>query len=409
MEYKKSKLKDLCDIRRGSSPRPIDEYYTDNGVPWVKISDATASRKYILETSTFIKELGVKGSVEVLVGDLILSNSGTPALPKIMGINACIHDGWLLLRNFIDIDKDYLYYYLLGFRKKIELLSTGTIFQNLNTDRIKNLVISYPSLETQKEISFSLSAIDNAIENNTQIKFLIEEYSQLLFHKWFVDFNFPNENGEPYKDSGGEMVEVDGKMIPKNWDVKKLKNCIQHIKTGLNPRDNFKLGNGNIKYVTVKNLTLDGLIDFSNCDLIDSEAKEIINRRSQINIGDILFASISPLGRCSIIYEKANDWEINESVFSIRPNTDVVSTEYLFRFLMSGQFIKKAEQSSVGSVFNGIRIGTLENMDIVVPCTRSRTEFQKIISPLLRKKYLLNNENSSLQKYRDLLINKLIK
>ncbi|MBR3538697.1 MAG: hypothetical protein IKN79_06460 [Eubacterium sp.] len=89
-----------------------------------------------------------------------------------------------------------------------------------------------------------------------------------------------------------------------NWDVLKLKDCIVQLNTGLNPRDNFVLGSGKIKYITAKNLTTTGFIDFSTCDYIDSEAKEIIHRRSDINKGDVLFSSRAPIGHCHDCFSK---------------------------------------------------------------------------------------------------------
>lgn len=389
MEYKKSKLKDLCDIRRGSSPRPIDEYYTDNGVPWVKISDATASRKYILETSTSIKESGVKGSVEVIVGDLILSNSGTPALPKIMGINACIHDGWLLLRNFIDIDKDYLYYYLLGFRKKIEMLSTGTIFQNLNTDRIKNLVISYPSFEMQKEISLSLSTIDNAIENNTQILILLEEYSQLFFHKWFVDFNFPNENGEPYKDSGGEMVEIDGKEIPKGWSFSNVGTLSVNFDSRRIPLSDSQRASrkGDYPYYGATKI-----MDYIDDYIFDGKFCLIAED------GSVMDDSFRPIMQ----YATGKFW-VNNHTHVLQGK--LVSTEFLYLSLLRTNVMG----AITGAIQKKINQQNLNKLPIIHPSNEVLNTFDMIILPIFSKIEALKKENSLLVEYRDLQINKLIK
>ena len=79
--------------------------------------------------------------------------------------------------------------------------------------------------------------------------------------------------------------------------------CVSNVAKALNPRDNFKLGSGTIKYITVKNLRSDGILDFSGCDTIDETARAIVHRRSDVCTGDILFASIAPLGRCHLIQE----------------------------------------------------------------------------------------------------------
>ena len=107
-------LKDICDITRGASPRPIHDFMTEDldGIPWVKIRDATASNtRFIENTKGFIKKEGKNKSVSVISGDLIVSNSATPGLPKIMGIDACIHDGWLLLRNLNGVCKNFCFTY----------------------------------------------------------------------------------------------------------------------------------------------------------------------------------------------------------------------------------------------------------------------------------------------------------
>jgi len=221
-----------------------------------------------------------------------------------------------------------------------------------------------------------------------------------------VQFDFPNEEGKTYKSSGGKMVfnPILKKEIPYNWEVKKLSSCLKHINTGLNPRDNFVLGNGNIKYITVKNLTTDGTIDFSGCDLIDENARIIVHERSKISKGDILFASISPLGRCYIIQEQPEKWDINESVFSIRPDQKIITSEYLYCYLTSEWFMKKAEKEATGSIFAGIRMAALNSMAITVPDEKVLKRFSSILKPIFEQKDKLFNEIQHLTKLRDELL-----
>ena len=77
--------------------------------------------------------------------------------------------------------------------------------------------------------------------------------AKTTYDYWFVQFDFPDENGKPYKSSDGEMIYTDDHIIPKGWKICKIQDIISSICTGLNPRDNFSLGSGNIKYITVKN------------------------------------------------------------------------------------------------------------------------------------------------------------
>lgn len=151
------------------------------------------------------------------------------------------------------------------------------------------------------------------------------------------------------------------------WSMMKFADCIIQLNTGLNPRTNFSLGTGELKYITAKNLTKHGTIDFSNSDSIDANAKKIINKRSNIQIGDILFSSRAPIGHCHLITEDPSYYDIGESIFSIRVNQDVVVPEYMCLYLSSNHFIKSASKHVTGSIIMEIRISDLMNTTIIVP------------------------------------------
>lgn len=170
-----------------------------------------------------------------------------------------------------------------------------------------------------------------------------------------------------------------------------MSECISRISTGLNPRDHFKLGIGNIKYVTVKNLCEDGTLDFSGCDTIDESALKLVHKRSDIQQGDILFASIAPLGRCYLIQEEPVGWDINESVFTIRPNLDIITAEYLYMYLTSKQFIKNAEDNSTGSIFKGIRQSDLLDLMIALPPRDVMEKISAFIRDFLGYKKLIDD------------------
>ena len=213
-----------------------------------------------------------------------------------------------------------------------------------------------------------LGSLDEKIELNRKKIAELEALAKAIYDYWFVQFDFPDKNGKPYKSSGGKMVwnEQLKREVPEGWVTRPLGEQIASVKTGLNPRDNFVFG-GSIKYITVKNLRVDGTIDFSGCDHIDNNAYAKVHARSNISQGDILFASIAPLGRCHLIIEEPIGWDINESVFSIRPNYKETTSEYLFAFLRSPYFIAKAEQQATGSIFLGIRVAELMRMSVLKP------------------------------------------
>ena len=108
--------------------------------------------------------------------------------------------------------------------------------------------------------------------------------AKTIYDYWFTQFGFPDEHGKPYLSSSGQMVwnETAKQKLPVGWSCSKMETAIENIRTGLNPRDNFKLGGGSIKYITVKNLRSDGVLDFSGCDTIDEAARQIVHRRSDV-------------------------------------------------------------------------------------------------------------------------------
>lgn len=146
--WKYENLENTVTIIRGASPRPIEDFMSkdNSGMPWVKISDATACvTKYLFETNQYISKKGVSKSRKVEIETLILSNSASPGLPRIMMIEACVHDGWLIFNNYKNITKEFLYYFLLANRKDIVSSSNGSVFNNLKTEILKQYKIVIPN------------------------------------------------------------------------------------------------------------------------------------------------------------------------------------------------------------------------------------------------------------------------
>ena len=192
-------------------------------------------------------------------------------------------------------------------------------------------------------------------------------------------------------------MAITNNELSRDWRVLKFKDCIIQLNTGLNPRSNFSLGTGTIKYITAKNLTKYGTIDFSKCDYINDEAKRIINRRSDIKIGDILLSSRAPIGHCHLIKDEPKDYDIGESIFSIRVNKKVVLPEYLCLYLASDFFVKLASKHTTGSIIQEIRIGDLMGTEVIVPPVDIQESISRCISKIYRKIELNDMVNDNLQ------------
>ena len=210
-EWKECKISEFCAITRGGSPRPIQDFISSVGTPWVKIADAKNDSRYIISTKEFIKKEGEKKSRVVYPGDFILSNSATPGLPRFLKIRACIHDGWLLLRDITGVDKVFLYYLLLTEREALLIQGNGSIFTNLKTDILKNHVVKLPPLPEQKAIAEVLSSLDDKIDLLHRQNKTLESMAETLFRKWFIE-----DAKEDWEETTlGEVIEIfDNLRVP---------------------------------------------------------------------------------------------------------------------------------------------------------------------------------------------------
>lgn len=337
---------------------------------------------------------------------IVIGRSGSVGKPQLIRGPYWPHNTVLFSTTLKGNDLNYMYYLIenLG----LDRMKTGSNIPTLNRNDLYPLKIKAetdPSI--QKELVKPLVLIDSQIANNNAIISKLESLAKAIYNYWFIQFDFPDENGKPYKSSGGKMVRNEElkREIPEGWAVSTYGKCISSINTGLNPRDNFKLNTGGkIKYLTVKNLTTNGTVDFSSCDTIDESARAIVHKRSDIKIGDVLFASISPLGRCFIITEDPVDWDINESVFSIRPNDANMTSSFLYMSFTSDLFVKRAEGSSVGSVFKGIRISELQGLEMVLPPKQILDSFNNVVMKLFEMKANAFKDNRELESLRDFLL-----
>ena len=152
------RLGNICSIARGGSPRPIDNYLTDdeNGLNWIKIGDTEQGGKYIYSTKEKIRPEGLSKTRYVCSGDFLLTNSMSFGRPYILRTNGCIHDGWLVIGGIeIAFHQDYLYYMLSSsiMYNALSSLAVGSTVKNLKSDSVKSLLVPIPPLAEQACIS----------------------------------------------------------------------------------------------------------------------------------------------------------------------------------------------------------------------------------------------------------------
>lgn len=186
-------LDQVCIVERGSSPRPIKDFFTTaaDGVNWIKISDTEEGGKYVCSTAQKITAAGAKQSRFVREGDFILTNSMSYGRPYIMKTSGYIHDGWFVLRLNAALDTDYFYYLLSSNLVQLQFaqLASGSVVKNISGDLVKRVVLPIPPLAQQKVIVQKFLAVSEEtqrLESIYQQKLVaLDELKKSLLHQAF--------------------------------------------------------------------------------------------------------------------------------------------------------------------------------------------------------------------------------
>ena len=174
-------------------------------------------------------------------------------------------------------------------------------------------------------------------------------------------------------------------------------DIVIHSRTGLNPRQNFVLGDGDCYYVTIKDIKNDRIIFSKKTDKIDEYALAIINRRSQLKKGDILFSSIGRIGDTAIVEEEPKKWNINESVFAFTLNNKIMINEYFCWIFKSPRMREWLNTNSSGSTFKSIKMNQLKRLKFYVPTLEEQEsiirQLNLLNSLILKNKEIINELN----------------
>ena len=221
--WEQRKFSELVQIERGGSPRPIDDFITDapNGLNWVKIGDAPTQGNYITKTAEKIRPEGLSKTREVHPGDLILSNSMSFGKPYIMGIDGCIHDGWLLIRNTYGVFDLTFLCHLLGTPQMLSQyrsLAAGSTVNNLNKELVGNTVVTIPSITEQRVLGDYLEQLDNLITLHQR---KLEKLK--LVKKSMLEKMFPK--------NGSSVPEIRFNGFTDDWEQRKLGEILQERNT----------------------------------------------------------------------------------------------------------------------------------------------------------------------------------
>jgi type I restriction enzyme S subunit len=304
-------LGEICDIERGGSPRPIQNFITNdpNGINWIKIGDATASGKYIYKTEEKIRPEGVKRSRMVYEGDFILSNSMSFGRPYIMKTTGCIHDGWLVLHQ-PKVDPDYLYYVLSSdiVFSQFDRLAAGSTVRNLNIGSAKSVEIPYPPLPEQQRIVGLLdeafgglaTAQAHAAQNLQNARDLFESHLNAVF----------TQRG-------------------KGWVEKTVDQVCIRLHQGLNTAgEKVKFYETGYPIIQTRNIE-NGVIERdTKIKFMCEEDWQRYRDKYRPEVGDVFFTNIGTIGKTAIVTD-CMDYLIHWNIFKLRPRLETITSEFL--------------------------------------------------------------------------------
>ena len=346
--WERKTLGEVCEVQRGSSPRPIQKYTTtsEDGVNWIKIGDTKNVNKYIFETREKITKEGALKSRYVKEGDFILSNSMSLGKPFIMKTDGYIHDGWFVLRLPDYLDKDYFYYLLTSdeVQNQFTNLSAGAIVKNISGDLVKKTLLPIPPLKEQEEI---VSKLDKGFELIDRLK----------------------ENAEKNLENAKELFQsaLREELSPKKgWETKKLKE-IGNATTGQTPPTKDKDNFGDfIPFVKPADF-LNGKLDYNNDGLSEKGMK--YSRISEK--GATLMVCIgATIGKTAFTEQNVTS---NQQINSIYPNKDFFP-KYIYYLLISKDFYNQVLKNASQATLPIINKSKWENLSVSFPSNIKQQE-----------------------------------
>lgn len=301
-------------------------------------------------------------------------------------------------------DRKYIYYMGISdnFRGIAIKSMTGTSGrQRVQNDALMSAIVEVPTLETQQKIASILSSLDDKIEVNNEINKTLEEMAQTLFKQWFVDFEFPDKNGKPYKSSGGKMVKSELGEIPDGWIVGKIGD-IGKVITGKTPSTKDKENYGNdIPFITIPDMHNNIFVIKTERYL--SEKGNLTQVKKLLPANAIIVSCIATVGLVSInSYPSQTNQQINSILLKDG------DTLYYYLNVLRQMRDSLIVFGSGGTATLNVNKGDFENISIIIPNISKIREYNYLVKALYLKIEENQKEIEKLSEIKEILLPKLM-
>lgn len=409
----KCKLKDVTEIiTKGTTPSTIGFNFIRTGINFVKAESLTFS-KYLdnkmFEHINDITDNKLRRS-RLKKGDLLFSIAGylgKICIVRDIDLPANTNQAVGIVR--IDPRKanvDYLYYYFSQtiLQKYINQLSSQSVQANLNLELLGNLEFDEKDIEDQKKISSILSSLDCKIDLNNRINSELEAMMKTFYDFWFVQFDFPNKEGKPFKTSGGKMVwnKELKREIPVGWDIESIEKCCSIIDCLHSKKSDCKFEDERYYLLQLENIRDDGLLDLTNKYYVTKDEYKKWTSRVEVIEDDII---ITNAGRVAATAQIPSGivTGIGRNITAIRPKS--INSTYLFLAFRGVDMKRQIKwNTDSGAFFTSLNVKGIRKLSILRPPDRIEDKFEGIVKPIRQKREINNLENQKLTELRDWLL-----
>jgi len=341
--------------------------------------------------------------------DIIYTRTGQVGLVY-TNFEGCVHNNCFKIHYDPNkFDKMFVFYFLK--QKRVydyaNSVAGGSVQKDLSHPAFKSCIIAFPSLSEQKMIGKILKDTDSKIELNQEMNKNLEAIGQAIFKRWFVDFEFPNEDGKPYKSSGGKMVFSDEleKEIPIGWEMRKLKEVCHTILRGFTTRYVKKSNLVNLNQKVNRGDYLDKT-NFKFYQENTEVPEEKFARRKDILVNSL---GQGTLGRVHLFWERKSNIVVDQHITIVRTKQEILHAEFLYFYLRHGENQDRLESYVTGSTgMLMLNISKIREFLVLVPNKQVQDRFAEIVSGLYDLKLKNAEENESLFEIRGVLLPRLM-
>jgi len=323
--------------------------------------------------------------------------------------------------EIINIDKLLPEYLMMWFRRPefdryARFMSHGSAREVFGWEELCNTKLPVPSIETQRAIVIEYNTVKNRIALNNQLIQKLEETAQTIYKQWFVDFEFPDENGQPYKSSGGKMVfnEELNKEVPEGWehlDIQELisRQIIFKNQDGnhgeIHPRSSDFVEEG-VPFLMAKDI-INGFVNIHSCKNISKQQADKL-RIKPAKGGDVLLTHKATMGRVAIVPEDIGEVVLTPQVTYYRPrDLDKINKEFLFYLFNSFDFKTQLTGYSEQSTRSFLSITNQRYLKVLFPNKIPIKLFKAKVEGVLEHKKNINNSTIKLLDLLEIILSKL--